>query len=94
MFPVKTRFICQAVLEENNFRNHPARSNNSLLLSCLLTDREQMSNLHRELSIDAFYHVSVHMAKRFQRRMFKCEKLTNDGRQVIAKAHMVFGQMS
>jgi hypothetical protein len=53
-----------------------------------------MSNLHRELSIDAFYHVSVHMAKRFQRRMFKCEKLTNDGRQVIAKAHMVFGQMN
>jgi hypothetical protein len=27
-----------------------------------------MSKLHREHSIDASYHVSVHLAKRFQRR--------------------------
>jgi hypothetical protein len=29
-----------------------------------------MSNLHRGNSIDASYHVSVHLAKRFQRRIF------------------------
>jgi len=29
-----------------------------------------MSNLHREHSIDASYQVSVHLAKRFQRRRF------------------------
>jgi hypothetical protein len=30
-----------------------------------------MSNLHRGPSIDASYQVSVHLAKRFQRRRFK-----------------------
>jgi hypothetical protein len=29
-----------------------------------------MCNLHREHSIDASYQVSVHLAKRFQRRRF------------------------
>jgi hypothetical protein len=29
-----------------------------------------MSNLHRGHSIDASYQVSVHLAKRFQRRRF------------------------
>jgi hypothetical protein len=33
-------------------------------------DREKMSNLFREPSIDASYQVSVHLAKRFQRRRF------------------------
>ena len=111
----------------------------------MLTDREGMSNLYREPSIDACYQVSVHLAKRFQRRRFKkigqseqelpmaamfvngseqneqslertfhrcflpsftsfgrefqrrrlkCEKLTDDGRQVMAKAHIAFGKVS
>jgi len=51
-----------------------------------------MNNLNREPSIDASYQVSVHLAKRFQRRRLKCEKLTDDGRQVMAKAHI--GKMS
>jgi hypothetical protein len=29
-----------------------------------------MSNIYRGPSIDASYHVSVHLAKRFQRRRF------------------------
>jgi hypothetical protein len=36
----------------------------------LLTDRDEMSKLYRGPSIDASYHVSVHLAKRFQRRRF------------------------
>jgi hypothetical protein len=36
----------------------------------LLTDGDEMSNLHRRHSIDASYQVSVHLAKRFQRRRF------------------------
>jgi hypothetical protein len=31
-------------------------------------DRDEMSNRNRGLSINASYHVSVHLAKRFQRR--------------------------
>jgi hypothetical protein len=45
-------------------------------------------------SIDAFYQVSLHLAERFQRRRLKCEKLTDDGCQVMAKAHIIFGKVS
>jgi hypothetical protein len=63
--------------------------------------------MFRGPSIDASYQVSVHLAKRFQRRRFlkigqsetritriKCEKLTYDGCQVMAKAHIAFGKVS
>jgi hypothetical protein len=53
-----------------------------------------MNKLYRGPSIDASYQVSVHLAKRFQRRRLKCEKLTDDGRQVMAKAHLAFGKVS
>jgi len=49
-----------------------------------------MSNLYRGPSIDTFYQVSVHLAKGFQRRRLKSERLTNDGRQMMAKAHFAF----
>ena len=52
------------------FRNQPIRNKNFLWWPCSLTDRDEMSNLYRELAIDASYQVSVHLAKRFQRRRF------------------------
>jgi hypothetical protein len=52
------------------FRNQPIRNKNGLWRPCLLTDRDEMSNLYRGLSIDASYQVSVHLAKQFQRRRF------------------------
>ena len=70
------------------FRNQPIRNKNCLWQPCLLTDRDEMSNLYRGPSIDAPYNVSVHLAKRFQRRRLKCEKLMDDGRQVMAIAHL------
>jgi hypothetical protein len=51
-------------------------------------DRDKISNLYKGPSIDAFYQVSVHLAEGFQRRRLKCEKLTDDGRQVKAKAEL------
>jgi hypothetical protein len=33
-------------------------------------DWDEMSNLYRESAIDASYQVSIHLAKRFQRRRF------------------------
>ena len=50
------------------FRNQPIRNKNGLWRPCLLMDRDEMSNLYRGPSIDASYQVSVHLAKRFQRR--------------------------
>jgi hypothetical protein len=37
---------------------------------CLLTDQDEISILYRGPSINASYQVSVHLAKRFQRRIF------------------------
>jgi hypothetical protein len=53
------------------FRYRPIRNKNCLWWPCLLTDRDEMSNLHRGHSIDASCHVSVNLAERFQRRRLK-----------------------
>jgi hypothetical protein len=45
-------------------------------------------------NVDASYQVSVHLAKGFQRRRLKCEQLTDDGCQVMAKAHIASGKVS
>ena len=47
------------------FRNHPIRNKNCLWWPYLLTDRDEMSNHNRGLSIDASYQVSIHLAKRY-----------------------------
>jgi len=46
---------------------------------------EYICNLNSGLSIDCSYPVSVHLSMRFQMRRLKCEKLMDDGRQVMAK---------
>jgi hypothetical protein len=61
-------------------------------------DRNKMSNVYKGPSIDASYQVSVHLAEGFQRRRLKCEKVngrqtTDDGRQVMTKAHIAFGKV-
>ena len=56
--------------------------------------RDEMSSLYTGPSIDASYQVSVHLAEGLQRRRIKCEKLTDDGRQVMAKAPIAFGKVS
>jgi hypothetical protein len=52
------------------FRNWPIRNKNCLWRPCLLMDQNKMSHLYRGPSIDASYQVSVHLAKRLQRRRF------------------------
>jgi hypothetical protein len=51
------------------------RKKNLLWWPCLLTDPDGMNNCHRELSIDASYQVSDHLAKRFQRALPNDPKL-------------------
>jgi hypothetical protein len=57
-------------------------------------DRDEMSNIYIGPSIDASYQISDQLALQFQRRRLKCEKLTDDGRQVMAKVHIAFGKVS
>ena len=75
----------QAV-SEKIFKNRPIRNKNCLWRPCLLMDRDKISNLYRGPSIDAPYQVSAHLAEKCQRRRFKCEKLTDDGCQMMAKS--------
>jgi hypothetical protein len=56
----------------------------------LLTDLDEMSNLHREPSIDASYQVSVHLAKRFQRRRSK-KTLANQKQELPVAAMFANG---
>jgi hypothetical protein len=58
----------QTVSEEKNFLNQPIRNKNRLWRPCLLMDRDGMSSLYREPSIDASCQVSVHLAKWLQKR--------------------------
>ena len=53
------------------FGNQPIRNKNCLWWACLLTDRDETSNLYRRPYIDASNHASFPLAKRFQRRRFK-----------------------
>ena len=57
------------------------KSETRIACSGLWMDRDKMCNLYREPSIDASHQVSVHLAKGFQRRRLKCEKLTDDRRR-------------
>jgi hypothetical protein len=52
-------------------------------------DRDEMSNLYRGPAIDASYQVSVHLAKRFQRRRLK--KSANQKQELSVVAMFVNG---
>jgi hypothetical protein len=54
----------------------------------------QKNMLNRRSSKDHPCQVWFTLVQRFQRRRFRCEKLTDDGRQVMAKAHFAFGKVS
>jgi hypothetical protein len=71
-------FSSETVWSNEPKKNRPIRNKNCLWRPCLLMDRDNMSNLYRGPSIDASYHVSLHLAERFQRRRLKCGKLTDD----------------
>jgi hypothetical protein len=59
------------MVSEKNLKNQPIRKKSRLWWPCLLMDRDEMSNLYRGLPIDASYQVSVHLAKRLQKKRFK-----------------------
>ena len=59
-------------------RNQPIRNKNCLWPPCLLTDRDEISNLYRGPSIDASYQVSARLAKLFEtRRCFRNQPIRN-----------------
>ena len=51
--------MAQQFQKRRYFRNRPIGNKNCKWWPCLLTDRDEMSNLHRGHSLDASYQVSV-----------------------------------
>jgi hypothetical protein len=70
MLPTKFRFIWLHGFIREYFLEINQSETRILWRPCFLTDRDEMSNIYRAPSIDASYQVSVHLAKRFQRRRF------------------------
>jgi hypothetical protein len=68
-------YLAKRFSEEKNIKNHPIRNKSHLWWPCLLTDQDEMSILYRGPSVDASYQVSVHLAKRFQRRFLKISNI-------------------
>jgi hypothetical protein len=64
-----------------------------LMVAMFVNGSGQNEQSCRGPSIEASYQVSLHLAEGFQRRL-KCEKLTDDRRQEMAKAHIVFIKVS
>ena len=58
-------------------KNQSIRNKNCLQRPCLVMDRDEMSNLNRGPPIDVSYQVSIHLAKRFQRRFFRNQPIRN-----------------
>ena len=72
------------------FRNQPIRNKNCLWRPCLSTDRDEMSNTYRGLSIDASYQVAVHLARAVsQEKIFK--KSANQKQDLPVAAMFVNG---
>jgi len=67
VLPKKIRFIWLLGFRGEDFLEK-TRKKNCLWWPCLLTDRDEMSNLYKGPSMDASYQVSIHLAKRFQYR--------------------------
>ena len=82
MLPTKFRFIWSSGFrEEDFFLNRPIRNKN-----CLWRHVCKWIGIKWKMFIE---DLSVHLAKEFQRSRLKCEKLTDDGRQVMVKAHIL-----
>ena len=92
MLPTKFRFIWPSGFRGEDF-SKSANQKQELPVAAMFVNGSGQIVQSLE-SIDASYQVSVPLAEGFQRRRLKCEKLTDDGRQVMAKAHVAFGKVS
>jgi hypothetical protein len=62
------------------FKNQPIRNKNCMWWPCLLTNRDEMSNLYRGHSINAPYQVSDQLVLQFQRRKVNRRRTPSDGK--------------
>ena len=68
MLPMKFRFIWQSVLRGEEFQESAYQRQELPMGAMFVNESGRFEQFHRGPSIDASYQVSVHLAKRFQRR--------------------------
>ena len=66
MLPTKFRFIWLGSFRGEDFLDIDQSETRIARGTCLLTDRDEMSNLHRGHSIEASCHASVNLANQKQ----------------------------
>ena len=71
MLPTKFRFMWPSGFRGENILKKSANQKQELPVAAMFVNGSgEKCNLYRGPSIDAFYHISVHLEKRFQRRRF------------------------
>ena len=78
MLPTKFRFIWPSSFRGEDLKKSANQKQELPVAAMFGNGSGKMCNLQRGPSIDASYHVSVHLAEGFQGRRLKCEKLTDD----------------
>ena len=68
------------------FRSQPIRIKNCLWRPCLQTHQDEMSTLYRGPSKNASYQVTVHLAKRFQRR--RISKISQSETRIVCGSYV------
>ena len=70
MLPTKFRFIWQSGYREEDFQKFTNQKQEPPVVAMFVNESERNEQSYRGPTIDASYKVSVHLAKRFQRRRF------------------------
>ena len=85
MLPTKFRFLWPNVIREDLKKS--ANQKQELSVAAMFVNGSgQNEQIYEGPSIGASYQVSVHLAKGFQRRRLKCEKLMDDRRRTPIKS--------
>ena len=69
MLSTKFQIIWEGGFRGDFLEINQLEKKNGLWWPCLLTDRDKMCNVYRVPSIDAYYQVSVHLARRLKIKM-------------------------
>ena len=81
MLPTKFRFIWPSEFRGEDLKKSANQKQEMPMAAMFVNGSWQNGQLYRGPSIDASYQVSLHLAKGFQRRRLKCEKLMEDRRR-------------
>jgi hypothetical protein len=78
MLPSKFRFIWPSGFRREHLKKSTNQKQELPVVAMFVSGSGRNEEIYRGPPIDASYQVSVHLAKGFQRRRLKCEKLTDD----------------